>query len=129
MHDSDNDSEILNKEIDFGDDDEVNSYVEENDKKWKEERNKLPSCIIRHNAKFRLRWDLCVILFTLYNCVSIPYEVGFEGGFSDNVAIVVLDYFIDFLFGLDIIFNFRTTYVNSKTGTEVSPISIRLLLQ
>lgn len=34
---------------------------------------------------------------------------------------------IDFLFFMDIIFNFRTTYVNSKTGTEViSPKKITL---
>lgn len=60
---------------------------------------------------------MIVIFFTLYNCVSIPYEVAFEGGFSDSIAIVILDYFIDVLFGIDIIFNFRTTIESSGSDT------------
>ena len=75
--------------------------------------------MLRHNSKFRLRWDLIVIFFALYNCVSIPYEVAFESGISNHITITIFDYIIDFCFFLDIVFNFRTTYVNSKTGTEV----------
>ena len=74
---------------------------------------------MRHNSKFRLRWDLLVIFFALYNCVSIPFEVAFEQGFAEHVTIIIFDYMIDVCFFLDIVFNFRTTYVNSKTGTEV----------
>jgi len=35
------------------------------------------------------------------------------------VSILVFDYLVDFCFFLDILFNFRTTYINSKTGTEI----------
>jgi len=83
--------------------------------------------LIRHNGKFRLRWDLIVILFTLYNCISIPYETAFSAGFSDHVTVKILDYLIDFLFFVDILFNFRTIFVNSKTGIEItSPKKIAL---
>jgi hypothetical protein len=75
--------------------------------------------MLRHNSKFRLRWDLLVIFLTLYNCINIPFIVAFDGAFTESITFVVFDYIIDFCFFLDIVFNFRTTYVNSKTGTEV----------
>ena len=75
--------------------------------------------MLRHNSRFRLRWDLLIILLALYNCITIPYEVAFGAGFVDNIGVNVLDYTIDCLFFLDVLFNFRTTYINSKTGTEV----------
>ena len=69
-----------------------------------------------HKSKFRMRWDLLVILLALYNCVSIPFEVAF-GSISDHVAMVIFEYTIDVLFFADVLFNFRTTFV--KSGTEV----------
>lgn len=34
--------------------------------------------IMRHNAKFRMRWDLIVIVLALWNCVVIPLNVAFD---------------------------------------------------
>lgn len=53
---------------------------------------------MRHNSRFRLRWDLLVIFLALYNCVSIPFEVAFEEGFVKHVTITVFDFMIDFCF-------------------------------
>jgi hypothetical protein len=36
-----------------------------------------------------------------------------------NVGIDAFGYFVDANFYFDIIFNFRTTYINEKTGLEV----------
>ena len=77
---------------------------------------KLGWTIMSHKSKFRMRWDLLVILLALYNCVSIPFEVAF-GSISDHVAMVIFEYTIDVLFFADVLFNFRTTFV--KSGTEV----------
>lgn len=78
--DSDNDSEILRRQINFNDGDD-NSDLDDAEK-WKksresvfyfidgeddENKEKLAKCMMRHNSKFRLRWDLLVILLTLYN--------------------------------------------------------------
>ena len=84
-----------------------------------ENSRKLARWIWRHNGPFRLRWDLLIILFTIYNCISIPYEVAFGAGFSDSIVMTIFDHTIDFLFFMDVIFNFRTTYINQKTGSEV----------
>jgi len=64
-----------------------------------------------------MRWDLGVMILAIWNCVSIPFDVAFEPGSS--LAYTIFDRVIDICFGLDIIFNFRTTYINSKTGFEV----------
>jgi hypothetical protein len=67
-----------------------------------------------------MRWDLFVIILVVYNCISIPFEVSFGAKFSDHVVMTVMDYCIDTCFGLDILITFFTTYVNSKTGSEVT---------
>lgn len=78
---------------------------------------------MRHNSRFRMRWDLYVILLTLWNCLFIPFNVAFESEglqTKNNIPLQISEYFIDFCFLLDICFNFRTTYINSKTQTEVT---------
>jgi len=67
-----------------------------------------------------MRWDLLIIILALYNCVSIPFEVCYDSKFTTHVLLTIYEYFIDVLFFLDIIVNFRTTYINSKTGVEVT---------
>lgn len=83
-------------------------------------KKKIGRCMCRHNQKAKMRWDLLIIILALYNCVSIPYEVGYESKFTDNIGLTVFEYFIDVLFFIDIVVNFRTTYVDSKTGVEVT---------
>ena len=67
-----------------------------------------------------MRWDLLIIILALYNCLSIPYEVCYGAAFTESVGLDVFEYSIDVLFILDILINFRTTYVNTKTGVEVT---------
>ncbi len=84
-----------------------------------EKKEKIGCLMMSHKSKFRMRWDLIVILLALYNCVSIPFEVAF-GNISDHISLAIFEYCIDVLFFLDVIFNFRTTYINAKTGTEIN---------
>jgi hypothetical protein len=78
----------------------------------------LPPFIMRHNSHFRMRWDLYVILLTLWNCLFIPFNVAFESEglkTDENVTVKTFDYFIDMCFLIDMCLNFRTTFINSKT--------------
>lgn len=87
--------------------------------------------IIRHAGKFRLRWDLWVITLVLFNCVQVPMEIAFQEQFS-NDSLVAFGYFVDANFYIDIILNFRTTFINDKTGLEViigKQIAINYLMQ
>lgn len=83
-------------------------------------KEKIPRCMCRHNQKAKLRWDLFIIFLALYNCVMIPFEFAFAPGFLESYYYKSTDYFIDCLFFFDVCINFRTTFVNQKTGNEVS---------
>eukprot|EP00928_Gymnodinium_smaydae_P023881 TRINITY_DN19528_c0_g6_i1.p1 TRINITY_DN19528_c0_g6~~TRINITY_DN19528_c0_g6_i1.p1 ORF type:complete len:753 (+),score=110.49 TRINITY_DN19528_c0_g6_i1:31-2289(+) len=68
-------------------------------------RHKL--CLISHSSAFRMSWDvfMCVLLF--YVAVTLPFSLGFH----QIEALIPVDLACDMLFMLDIVFNFRTTYV------------------
>jgi len=85
------------------------------------EEYKMPRFLIRHNDPFRLRWDLFIILLVVWNCISIPFNVAFSANVSwdDSTLITIVERAIDICFFADIIINFRTTFVNSKTRTEI----------
>ena len=46
------------------------------------EFKKPQKCLIRHNSKFRIRWDLYIIVLVLYNCILIPIELAFQGKYE-----------------------------------------------
>ena len=47
---------------------------------------------------------------------------------ADSVPLVAANAVIDFLFLMDILINFRTTYINPKTGDEITEVTCELLL-
>jgi len=57
------------------------------------------------------------MLLAVWNCISIPFTVAFEPG--TNEIYDVFDRIIDICFAVDLLINFRTTYINIKTGFEV----------
>ena len=79
---------------------------------------KKKKCMFRFSDKNRVRWDMFVIVLAIWNCFSIPYSLAFEPVAFNNPAFRFFDYFIDFLFLIDIIVAFRTTFFN-KVGDEV----------
>ena len=83
-----------------------------------ERRKELPWYTFYHDSKWRMTWDLIIILFALWNCIYIPIDVSFRPDKSAGIAIS--DAVIDILFAVDIVINFMTTYVNEKTGITVS---------
>ena len=60
-----------------------------------------------------------MILLALFNWFIIPVQVSFNPPELDNTATTVVDALIDFLFFIDIIIMFRTTYLDSYTGEEI----------
>lgn len=57
----------------------------------------------------------------LYNAALIPLQLFFQPnpGFIDNDFIRCSDSIVDLLFLIDIIFEFRTTGLDMKSGTEI----------
>jgi len=67
-------------------------------------------CIIRHDSIPRMSWDMLMVLLLAYVSVSLPFTFGF--GSVDIIAAV--DNVCDTLFLIDIMLNFRTTYIDGN---------------
>ncbi|XP_075767446.1 voltage-gated delayed rectifier potassium channel KCNH4 isoform X2 [Pelodiscus sinensis] len=77
--------------------------------------------ILLHYSIFKALWDWLILLATFYVAVTVPYNVCFTGT-EDSLAAarstIVSDIVVEMLFILDIVLNFRTTYV-SQSGQVV----------
>lgn len=76
-------------------------------------------CVFRGHSRLKLKWDLVVMIFAIFNCFTIPLQVAFEPKAMETLGFEILNWFIDLLFMLDLISNFRTTFIHPKTGKEV----------
>ncbi|XP_010224957.1 PREDICTED: potassium voltage-gated channel subfamily H member 4-like [Tinamus guttatus] len=77
--------------------------------------------ILLHYSVFKALWDWLILLATFYVAVTVPYNVCFTGteeSASAARSTIVSDIAVEMLFILDIVLNFRTTYV-SQSGQVV----------
>ncbi|KAF5298054.1 hypothetical protein FQA39_LY11822 [Lamprigera yunnana] len=72
--------------------------------------------ILSHYGTFKTFWDWLILMATFYVAVVVPYNASFVNSGRPSV---IMDVVVEGLFFLDIIFNFRTTFVSSK-GEVVS---------
>jgi Ion transport protein len=75
--------------------------------------------VIRVNGKFRTRWDVFIICLSLWVCFSLPVHIAFEPPALDSKANQIFNSMIDILYAVDILLNFRTSYINVLTGDEI----------
>ncbi|KAM9457274.1 potassium voltage-gated channel subfamily H member 6a [Clarias gariepinus] len=86
---------------------------------------------ILHYSPFKAVWDWLILLLVLYTAVFTPYSAAFllsehqeEGrgdcGYTCN-PLNVVDLVVDVMFIIDIIINFRTTYVNRNDEVVSHP--------
>lgn len=81
----------------------------------------LGKCLLHHDAPFKIKWDLVVIILVVYNALKIPLDVSFPAfeKIDKKIAVEIVEDCIDFTFLLDIIISFRTTYVSPTSGLEI----------
>ena len=75
--------------------------------------------MLRQNDPQKTKWDLIIIFLAIYNSFQIPFEIAFDPEDMKLPAFYVVNSLIDFVFLLDIIVNFRTTFYDIETGDEV----------
>ncbi|XP_043939615.1 potassium voltage-gated channel subfamily H member 3 [Protopterus annectens] len=85
--------------------------------------------ILLHYGTFKAGWDCLILLATFYVAVTVPYSVCFntekdEGIVSSRGPPSVCDLSVEILFILDIVLNFRTTYVSKSGQVIYNPHSI-----
>ncbi|XP_073419560.1 voltage-gated inwardly rectifying potassium channel KCNH3 isoform X3 [Dendrobates tinctorius] len=79
--------------------------------------------ILLHYGPFKACWDCLILLATLYVAVTVPYSFCFNTGKEEGAQNTrsppnACDIAVEILFILDIILNFRTTFV-SESGQVV----------
>ncbi|NXJ96875.1 KCNH4 protein, partial [Corythaixoides concolor] len=83
--------------------------------------------ILLHYSICKALWDWLILLATFYVAVTVPYNVCFTGteeSLSAARSTIVSDIAVEMLFILDIILNFRTTYVSQSGQVVYDPRSI-----
>ncbi|NXF34446.1 KCNH4 protein, partial [Nyctibius bracteatus] len=83
--------------------------------------------ILLHYSVFKALWDWLILLATFYVAVTVPYNVCFTGtedSLSAARSTIGSDIAVEMLFILDIVLNFRTTYVSQSGQVVYEPRSI-----
>ncbi|KAK3552769.1 hypothetical protein QTP86_022349 [Hemibagrus guttatus] len=86
---------------------------------------------ILHYSPFKAVWDWLILLLVLYTAVFTPYSAAFllsehqddgraDCGYTCN-PLNVVDLVVDVMFIIDIVINFRTTYVNRNDEVVSHP--------
>ena len=77
-------------------------------------------CMVRHDSRWKMNFDIFIILLALWNCITIPLEVSFTNmDFIKVQGYLIFGRVVDGLFAIDILVNFRTTFISEKTATEI----------
>uniref|UniRef100_A0A0R3T9N2 Ion_trans domain-containing protein n=1 Tax=Rodentolepis nana TaxID=102285 RepID=A0A0R3T9N2_RODNA len=74
-------------------------------------------CILLHYSILKIVWDWLIVLCTFYFAIMVPYNAAFHRDGNERY-LRTLDMIIEVLFIIDILLNFRTTFV-SKSGHVV----------
>lgn len=91
---------------------------------------KIGKCTVRHESVFKVIWDWFVLALVLYTAIQIPYETAFEMKAKPKESVwqkihsgepqEIVGLIVDLMFIIDILINFRTTYVEIKSEEVVS---------
>ncbi|KAM3857131.1 voltage-gated inwardly rectifying potassium channel KCNH7-like [Diretmus argenteus] len=91
---------------------------------------------ILHYSPFKAVWDWLILLLVIYTAIFTPYSAAFllndieeqrrrECGYSCS-PLNVVDLMVDIMFIVDILINFRTTYVNVNEEVVSHPAKIAI---
>ncbi|XP_039982707.1 potassium voltage-gated channel subfamily H member 2 isoform X3 [Xiphias gladius] len=89
---------------------------------------------VLHYSPFKAVWDWLILLLVIYTAILTPYSAAFLLNDQEDVAMQscgyscsplnVVDLIVDIMFIIDILINFRTTYVNSNDEVVSHPVRI-----
>ena len=75
--------------------------------------------IFKQNSRFKFWFDMMIISLASFNVFTIPFIIAFDPPEADSWWYMTIVYLINIIFVIDIVVNFRTTYINNRTGDEV----------
>ncbi|XP_076602469.1 voltage-gated inwardly rectifying potassium channel KCNH7 isoform X1 [Chaetodon auriga] len=103
---------------------------------YKLQTTRIDKFTILHYSPFKAVWDWLILLLVIYTAILTPYSAAFllndqgehkrrECGYSCN-PLNVVDLIVDIMFIIDILINFRTTYVNQNEEVVSDPAKIAI---
>ncbi|XP_031351425.1 potassium voltage-gated channel subfamily H member 6 isoform X3 [Photinus pyralis] len=101
---------------------------------YKLQNPKLHNWTILHYSPFKAAWDWLILVLVLYTAICTPYVAAFllsESDYNNKKSkkygddpIVLIDLIVDVTFIIDILINFRTTYVSGTDEVVSHPARI-----
>ncbi|KAJ8970267.1 hypothetical protein NQ317_017162 [Molorchus minor] len=101
---------------------------------YKLQNPKIHNYTILHYSPFKAVWDWIILILVMYTAIFTPYVAAFLLGEPDFNArknkkysedpIVIIDLIVDVTFIVDILINFRTTYVSGNDEIVSDPVRI-----
>ena len=88
----------------------VDGNIEEYEKRVEKRLQPGGYTMLHPASKFRLLWDIQMLVYVVYVSLLFPYYMGFNTEAKGGVAIFEL--MIDYLFMVDLVLNFRTGYID-----------------
>uniref|UniRef100_A0AAY4BG01 Potassium voltage-gated channel subfamily H member 7 n=1 Tax=Denticeps clupeoides TaxID=299321 RepID=A0AAY4BG01_9TELE len=103
---------------------------------YKLQTTRIDTFTILHYSPFKAVWDWLILLLVIYTAIFTPYSAAFllndreeqkrrECGYSCS-PLNVVDLMVDIMFLIDILINFRTTYVNVNEEVVSHPAKIAI---
>ncbi|XP_048095855.1 potassium voltage-gated channel subfamily H member 7 [Alosa alosa] len=103
---------------------------------YKLQTSRIDKFTILHYSPFKAVWDWLILLLVIYTAIFTPYSAAFllndreeqkrrECGYSCS-PLNVVDLMVDIMFIIDILINFRTTYVNLNEEVVSHPAKIAI---
>ena len=86
---------------------------------YKLENAKLPRFMLLHFGRPRLIWDWIILILVAYIAIMVPFNVAFKTH-DRTFEIIIADTVVEIFFVFDIVINFRTTYIDKKSGRIVT---------
>uniref|UniRef100_A0A673VYQ6 Voltage-gated inwardly rectifying potassium channel KCNH2 n=1 Tax=Salmo trutta TaxID=8032 RepID=A0A673VYQ6_SALTR len=91
---------------------------------------------VLHYSPFKAVWDWLILLLVIYTAILTPYSAAFLLHDQEEAAMLncgyscsplnVVDLIVDIMFIVDIVINFRTTYVNTNDEVVSAPLRIAI---
>jgi len=75
--------------------------------------------MIRCRSKFKLYWDIIIIVMALYNSIIIPVEIALNPMELNSATESTIESIINLVFMIDIFLNFRITFISDVSGDEI----------
>ena len=80
--------------------------------------------IISYDTEKKYTWDIFVVALAVLSGFLVPLELAFKPYFTQETWFITMNYFIDFLFLVDLILGFFTSFINKKGFEEMDSAKI-----